>query len=179
VELIGGVEQRPIVIAAYDPDWPRRFRREAGAIRSALGMTAVRVDHVGSTAVPGLAAKAIVDIQLSVDDVEDELAYVPRLEGAGYRLRVREPGHRMLRTPALDVHLHVCAAGGDWERRHLLFRDWLRRDLSDRQRYARCKRVLARRSWPTMQAYADAKAGAIVAATERAEAWARVSGWRP
>ncbi|WP_255502941.1 GrpB family protein [Mycolicibacterium sp. CH28] len=91
----------------------------------------VRVDHIGSTSVPGLAAKPIIDIGLGVVDVDREEDYLPDLIAAGYRLRVREPGHRMVRTPDLGVHVHVCTAGSDWERRQLLFRDWLRYDQSD------------------------------------------------
>src|SRR5579884_2135462 len=98
VELIGGPERRRIVIADYDPDWPARFRREQRRIAAALGPTAVRIDHIGSTAVPGLAAKPIIDIDVSVRDVEDETSYSTALEQAGYVLRVRERGHRMFRT---------------------------------------------------------------------------------
>ena len=179
VELIGGAERRAIVIAAPDPGWPHRFREAARVIRTSLGATALRVDHVGSTAVPGLAAKPIIDVQLSVSDVADEPAYLPRLEAAGYRLRVRERDHRMLRTAALDLHLHVCGEGSPWERRHLLFRDWLRRDGLDRRRYQECKQSLAARPWPTLQAYADAKGATIAAIMVRAEAWARSSAWTP
>lgn len=179
VELIGGPEVRAIEICEPDPAWVRRFALQAEAIRWCLGPSALRVDHVGSTAVASLAAKPIIDIQLSVLDCADETAYVPPLVGAGYRLRVREPGHRLLRTQERDVHLHVCDAGGDWERRHLLFRDWLRRDAADRRRYEDCKRRLAAQDWPSMQAYADAKGGTIAVITRRAEAWARSCGWCP
>jgi GrpB-like predicted nucleotidyltransferase (UPF0157 family) len=161
-ELIGGAERRPIVLVASDPAWPFRFEEEAARICAALGDD-VRVEHVGSTAVPGLIAKPIVDIQVSVADVEDEAAYVGALEAAGYVLRVREPGHRMLRTPALDVHVHVCAVGSDWEARHLAFRDRLRADEVARDRYAAVKRELAQRDWPTMNDYAEAKSGVISA----------------
>jgi GrpB-like predicted nucleotidyltransferase (UPF0157 family) len=178
-ELIGGVEKRAIRIVDYDPAWPRIFTRERDRIRAALGPVALRVDHVGSTAVPGLVAKPIVDIDLSVADVEAEHAYVPPLLGAGYQLRVRERGHRMLRTRDLGIHVHVCTAGSDWERRHLLFRDWLRRDQRDRDAYGRLKERLARRDWPDVNAYADAKGPLIAEITERAEAWARRTGWAP
>src|SRR6188472_1450231 len=95
-ELIGGRERRPIVLVPYDPSWAARFERERRRIAAALGPCALRLDHIGSTAVVGLVAKPIVDIDISVADVEDEEAYVPALERAGYRLRVREPRHRML-----------------------------------------------------------------------------------
>lgn len=176
-ELIGGLEERDIVLVPYNPQWPAAFKEQKARIVGALSSRARRVEHVGSTAVPGLMAKPIIDIQVSVVNPEDESAYVPALEGAGYALRVREPGHRMLRTPALDVHVHVCAVGSDWERRHLLFRDWLRRSDSDRALYAGAKEELATQSWPTMNHYADAKSSVIVEIAKRAEAWAATGAW--
>jgi GrpB-like predicted nucleotidyltransferase (UPF0157 family) len=118
---------------------------------------ALRIDHIGSTAVPGLVAKPIIDIDVSVPDADDDATYLPPLRDAGYLLRVREPGHRMVRTPALDVHVHICTAGSDWERWHLLFRDRLRADANDRAAYAKLKLRLAEQDWPDMNAYADAK----------------------
>ena len=168
LELIGGPEKRSIEIVEYDPQWPERFRHERDRIAAALGRAAIRIDHVGSTAVPGLAAKPIVDINLIVADVEDEASYLPALERAGYELRVREPGHRMVRTRARDVHVHICTAGSDWERRHLRFRDQLRRSGQDRALYERVKRQLAARDWPTMNDYADAKSAVIAEILSRA-----------
>lgn len=176
-ELVGGVEQRAIVLVPYDPGWPARFETERRRIEAALGPVARRVDHVGSTAVPGLSAKPIIDVDVSVADADDEAGYLPALERAGYRLRVREPGHRMVRTPTVDVHVHVCSAGSDWERRHLLFRDRLRADPHDRAAYAALKAHLAAREWPDMNAYAAAKGGLIAEITRRAEAWAERVGW--
>ena len=172
LELIGGEERVPISVVPYDDRWPSRFADEARRIRGALGDRAARVEHIGSTSVPGLAAKPIVDIQLSVENADDEASYLPDLESAGYALRVREPGHRMLRTPARDVHLHVCSIGSDWEGRHLAFRDWLRHDERDRSRYEREKLRLAGRDWPTMNHYADAKGRLIAEIMSRAESWA-------
>jgi GrpB-like predicted nucleotidyltransferase (UPF0157 family) len=179
VQLLGGQERRAIQVVAYDPAWLARFEHERQRIAAALGAGARRVDHIGSTAVPGLAAKPIIDIDLSVDDPDDERAYVPALAHAGYRLRVREPGHRMLRTSTLDVHVHVCAAGSDWEVRHLLLRDWLRTDPRDRAAYAALKQDLAPRDWSDMNAYAAAKCELIQQITDRAERWAAATGWRP
>ena len=176
-ELLGGPERRTIEVVGHDSSWPRRFAREHARVAGALGPVARRIDHIGSTAVDGLAAKPIIDIQVSVDDPEDEQTYVPALERAGYRLRVREPGHRMRRTSTLELHVHVCAVGGDWERRHLLFRDWLRVDSSDRALYAETKRDLAKRDWPDMNAYADAKTSVIRQVLARAERWASETGW--
>jgi GrpB-like predicted nucleotidyltransferase (UPF0157 family) len=168
--LIGGPEARHVVLAEHDPAWAARYQRERERIVAALGARALRVDHIGSTSVPGLAAKPIIDIDLSVADAEDEAAYVPDLERAGYVLRVREPGHRMLRTPDLDVHLHVCALGSDWERRHRIFRDWLRNHPDDRQLYEDVKRSLADRTWSDMNDYADAKSDVVAAIMRRATA---------
>jgi len=173
VELIGGTEKREIRLVPYDPAWAARFAAEKRRIEAALGPVAQRVDHVGSTAVPGLVAKPIVDIDLSVPDVETEDAYLPPLLAAGYVLRVREPGHRLVRTAARDVHVHICDAGSEWERRHLLFRDWLRRNADDREAYGRLKLDLARRDWPDMNAYADAKGPLIAEITARAQADSR------
>lgn len=167
--LIGGREKREIVIADPDPAWAQRYEHERRRVVAALGDRVLRLDHVGSTSVPGLAAKPIIDIDLSVADVEDEDAYVPDLVAAGYVLRVREPEHRMLRTPALDIHLHVCDVGSEWERRHLLFRDWLRSHPDDRDRYEAVKRELATRQWADTNDYADAKSEVIADILARAE----------
>ncbi len=177
--LIGGREKRSIVLRDWDASWSTRFEQERQRISSVLGGVARRVEHIGSTSVPGLIAKPIIDIQLSVDDVEEETSYVGPMEEAGYVLRVREPGHRMLRTPDLAVNIHVCASGSDWERQHLLFRDWLRRSPDDRARYAAVKLLLAGRDWQDINEYADAKSAVITEIKERAESWAAVAGWCP
>ncbi|MCU1374415.1 MAG: hypothetical protein JWO68_1701 [Actinomycetia bacterium] len=177
VQIVGGPEHRDVVIAEPDLAWPARFEVERARITEAIAGLDHRLEHVGSTSVPGLPAKPIVDLQLSVPDVEDEAAWLPALEHAGYQLRVRGPGHRMVRTPERDVHLHVCPLGSDWERRHLLFRDWLRTSAEDRERYAAAKRRLAQQEWPTVQHYADAKSEVIVEITARAKAWAARTGW--
>jgi GrpB-like predicted nucleotidyltransferase (UPF0157 family) len=177
-ELIGGVEKRDIRVVDYDPIWTARFAGERDRIANALGAIARRIDHIGSTAVPGLAAKPIIDIDLSVPDVEDE-NYLEPLSAAGYQLRVRERGHRKVRTLERDVHVHICTIGSGWERRHLLFRDWLRRDTRDRGAYEQFKRELAQRDWSDMNAYADAKGPLIAEITLRAEALAQTYGWTP
>lgn len=164
VELIGGAEHVPIVLVPYDPQWPERFEAERTKINAALGDRALAIDHIGSTSVPGLAAKPIIDICLVVANSADEASYLPDLEAAGYVLRVREPSwheHRMLRTPHRDVHLHVLSRGSPEITRQLAFRDRLRTHETDRERYAATKRTLARRDWPTMQDYADAKTEVI------------------
>jgi GrpB-like predicted nucleotidyltransferase (UPF0157 family) len=154
--LIGGRERRTIEIVDYDPSWPERFERERELIGAALGPRAIAIEHVGSTAVPGLAAKPIVDLLVTVHDAEDE-ANVSALEGAGYELRVSEPGHRMVRRPELDVHVHVWATTDPEVERMLRFRDLLRADATARDAYAQLKRELALREWEDMNAYAEAK----------------------
>ena len=158
--LIGGRERREIVIVAYDPTWAARFERERERIAAALGQRALSVEHVGSTAVPGLAAKPIVDVLVTVSDPEEETV-VAALESVGYELRVREPGHRMVRTPARDVHVHVWGADDPEVERVLRFRDRLRGNAADRDSYERLKRELARREWEDMNAYAEAKGSLI------------------
>lgn len=144
----------------YDPEWPRTFERVAAELRDVLGNDAREILHVGSTSVPGLAAKPILDIVLVVDDSADEPAYVPRLEARGYEVRVREPEwfeHRMLKRFDPTVNLHVFAAGCDETERLVRFRDWLRVHDDDRDRYEAVKRSLAAQDWDTVQDYADAK----------------------
>jgi len=167
--LIGGREKREIVIIDYDSSWPARYRLERDRVRRALGASALRIEHIGSTAVPGLAAKPIVDVLVAVADPEDERTSVTPLEAAGYELRVREPGHRMFRTPERDVHVHVWGHSDPEVSRHLVFRDRLRRSPADRAAYETLKRELARSEWDDMNAYADAKAELIAAIVARAE----------
>lgn len=166
--LIGGREKRAIVIADHDPAWAERYEAERARILGAIGPRARRIEHVGSTSVPGLAAKPIVDILVAVEDPEDEAAFVPAMEAAGYVLRVREPGHRMMRTPALDVHVHFWRDGSPEMEKDLAFRDRLRASAEDRAAYERLKRALARREWDDMNAYARAKGPLIEEITRRA-----------
>jgi GrpB-like predicted nucleotidyltransferase (UPF0157 family) len=151
---------RPVEIVDYDPQWPRSYEREAAKIRASLGERVRLLEHAGSTSVPGLAAKPVIDIVLVVDASADEPAYVPALERAGYELRVREPEwheHRMLRGKEPMVNLHVFSVGCEEVDRMLAFRDRLRTDDDDRALYERAKRELATRQWKYMQNYADAK----------------------
>ncbi len=164
--LIGGPEKRAIKIVDYDPQWPLKYREHAGRIRQAVGESALQIEHIGSTSVPGLGAKPIVDLLLVVQDAGNEAAYLPALEADGYVLRVREPDfdeHRMFRTPERDVHVHVFSAGSKEIARHLDFRDHLRTDEGDRNAYEGVKRKLAARDWADMNAYAAAKSDVIEA----------------
>ena len=163
---------RPILIADYDHEWPQLFQREAARIRSVLGPRALAIEHVGSTSVPGLAAKPIIDTLLVVANSADEAAYIPALEATGYVLRIREPDwneHRMLKGPDTDVNLHVFSRGCAEIERMLLFRDWLRRNREDLRLYEQTKLDLARRSWKYMQNYADAKSEIVTQILARAQ----------
>jgi len=162
--VIGGVEPARIEIVDYSPLWLEAFNMHASMIARTLGDQALRIEHIGSTSVPGLAAKTIVDILLVVDDSADEDAYLSRMEAAGYQLRVREPDfheHRMFRTPVRDVHVHVFSGGCAEIERYLTFRDRLRHNADDRALYEQTKRRLAAQTWPDMDAYAKAKTEVI------------------
>jgi GrpB-like predicted nucleotidyltransferase (UPF0157 family) len=152
----------PITFVEYDPAWPTLFAREEERIRGILGGRVVRLEHTGSTSVPGLAAKPIVDITMTVADVLDEPAYVPDLEAAGYRLVIREQepawyDHRVFKGPDTNVNLHVFSAGCIELERMVGFRDWLRTHDDDRDLYEATKRGLVTRDWKYVQNYADAK----------------------
>jgi GrpB-like predicted nucleotidyltransferase (UPF0157 family) len=173
--VIGGPQQleAPIEIREYDRDWPLLYEREETRIRSILGDRVVRIEHAGSTAVPGLPAKPIVDIVLEVPDSADEPAYVPDMQAAGYVLRVREPEwfeHRLFKGPETSINLHVFSAGCPEVDAMLLFRDHLRANASDRELYAAAKRELAARDWKYTQQYADAKTDVVREIMTRAEA---------
>ena len=150
----------PIELVEYDPVWPELYAREEHRIRRALGERALQVEHTGSTAVPGLAAKPIIDIVLVVEDTTDEAAYVPDLEAAGYVLRIREPDwyeHRLFKGSDPAVNLHTFPARCEEVPKMLAFRDRLREDDEERELYERTKRDLAAKDWDWVQHYADAK----------------------
>ncbi|MGC2289145.1 MAG: GrpB family protein [Thermoplasmata archaeon] len=154
----------PILLAEYDPAWPEQFAREAARIRSILRERVLRIEHIGSTSVPGLVAKPIIDILLVVADSADEPSYVPALEGAGYVLRIREVDwyqHRLLKGPDTNINLHVFSLRCPEIERVVTLRDRLRADPGERERYARAKRSLASRKWKYVQNYADAKSEII------------------
>jgi GrpB-like predicted nucleotidyltransferase (UPF0157 family) len=161
-----------IALHDYDPAWPQLFAREAVRIEGALGGDVVLLEHCGSTAVPGLAAKPIIDMVLAVLDSSDEPVYAPRLEAAGYVLRIREPDwfeHRVFKGPDTNVNLHVFTTGCSEIDRMLRFRDHLRADAADRALYERTKRELAARPWRYVQNYADAKTEVVAAIMARAQ----------
>jgi GrpB-like predicted nucleotidyltransferase (UPF0157 family) len=162
-----------IQVVDYDPAWPGLFGREADRIRAVLGERVVLLEHVGSTSVPGLAAKPIIDILLVVPDSSDEPAWLPDLEAAGYVLVIREPDwnqHRCLKGPDTNVNLHVYSSGCPEIERHLVFRERLRGHAEDRAHYQRVKRELAGRDWTYVQEYADAKTEVVEEIIARARA---------
>ena len=107
VEVVGGPEKLEVELHSYDDRWAGSYLDHRRRILDALTVVNVEIEHIGSTSVPGLAAKPIIDIVVTVDDITAEEDYLDGLLAAGYELRVREPGHRLVRTPTRDVHVHV------------------------------------------------------------------------
>jgi GrpB-like predicted nucleotidyltransferase (UPF0157 family) len=172
----------PIEITTYDLDWPDRFEEIRARLAAALGPIALRIDHVGSTAVPGLAAKPVIDVQVSVPDVEDQAAYKDAIENLGFELRWVSTGHRYFRPPPelpRLTQIHVCTTGSQWERVHLLFRDYLRTHPETRRAYKELKWQLATEYRYDRIAYTDAKGPFIEQTLTAAEEWAKQSGWTP
>ena len=165
------VHGKPIELVEYDPGWPGLYEREAEKIRTALGDRVLGLEHAGSTSVPGLAAKPIIDIVLTVADSAAEDAYVQPLEAAGYALTIREPDwheHRLLKGNDPTVNLHVFSHGSPEVERMLAFRDRLRSNRDERELYEATKRDLAGRTWTYTQDYADAKTEVVEAILVRA-----------
>jgi GrpB-like predicted nucleotidyltransferase (UPF0157 family) len=167
VELIGGIEIRDLVLVPYDASWTSRFQAERRRITDALGPTATQIEHIGSTAVPRLAAKPIIDLLVTVESIADEAQYLPHLVSAGYQLRVREPGHRLFRTPDVGVHVHVLQDDDEAAAGYLDLRDRLRGSEEARQLYTAVKQAIIATGVTDMNAYSDAKSGVI--ASIRAE----------
>lgn len=170
----------PVTVVPYDPAWAARFQSWRQQLAAALP-AAERIDHVGSTAVLGLAAKPVVDIQVSVADPTHESEYVPQLADLGLELRSRDDEHRFFRpfggTPR-EVHVHVCLAGSAWESDHVLFRDYLRQAPAARDEYLAAKLGAAERWRDDRVAYADAKTAVILRVMRDARAWAAEHEWR-
>ena len=160
-----------ITLVDYNPAWPEQFEREAARIQAALAEAALMVEHIGSTAIPGLIAKPILDILLIVANSADEASYVPALEGAGYIFHLREPEwheHRLFKGRKVALNMHVFSQGAPEIERVLLFRDWLRRSQADQELYAQTKWQLASQRWNKTQEYADAKSEVVEAILARA-----------
>jgi GrpB-like predicted nucleotidyltransferase (UPF0157 family) len=173
-------EPEPIELVPYDAGWASQFEHWKKRLVAALPTAPRRIEHVGSTSIPGLAAKPVVDIQVSVDDPEDEAKYVPAIESLGVQLRNRDSEHRFFRPYAgrtRDIHIHVCLVGSLWERRHIVFRDYLRANATARHAYLQAKEAEAARWRDDRIAYTEAKSETIQSLTRAAEEWARDSGW--
>jgi len=173
----------PIVVVPYDPEWPRHFADLGRRLRDALGRVALRIDHIGSTAVPGLDAKPIVDIQISVASFDPLDVYRTPLERAGYVLRAENPDltkrYFRERPGQRRTHIHVRRAGGWSEQGSLLFRDYLRANPDDAAQYAELKHALASAHREDRAKYTDAKGPFIWDAMLRANRWSQVAGWEP
>lgn len=172
---VGGMQlhNAPIQLVEYRAEWPVLFAREADRVRATLGARVLQLEHAGSTSVPRLAAKPIIDMILAVADSSDEGAYVPAMEAAGYVLRIREPEwhqHRLFKGPDTDINLHVYSFGCPEIDTMLMFRDWLRSNDADRELYQRTKRDLAKQTWKYVQNYADAKTSIVAEIVARARA---------
>lgn len=170
VELIGGPEKVEIELHGYEDLWVSKYLHHRRQIADALSAVDIAIEHIGSTSVPGLAAKPIIDILVTVDDITAEEDYLDALLAAGYELRVREPRHRLVRTPERDVHVHLYERGDPAVAEYLLLRNHLRSNARDRALYESTKRTLLSRAWGDMNDYADAKTEVITAIKERAMA---------
>ena len=178
-----GSGPHPVEIVAYDPAWPVWFTELGRELRAGLGEAALRIDHIGSTAVPGLAAKPIIDIQVSVADFEPLDAYRQPLERLGYVYRADNPERtkRYFREPPgrRRTHVHVRRAGSFSEQWALLFRDYLRAHPEVAAEYAAEKRRLALRFREDRHAYSDAKGPCVWEVIRKADGWAQTQGWLP
>lgn len=170
-------------ISAYDPMWKEMFEEIAGKLRQSLGELAVRIDHVGSTAVPGLDAKPIVDIQISVANLKDLPVYRPLVEQAGFLWRPDNPDRTKLyfreRPGGRRTHLHLRQSGSFSEQLTLLFRDYLRTSSRDRERYAREKHRLMALYRNERAKYVEGKGPIVWDILQKAHLWAQQTGWQP
>jgi GrpB-like predicted nucleotidyltransferase (UPF0157 family) len=170
----------PVVLVEDDGRWGERFEAWRDRLATALGPTARRIEHVGSTSIGGIHAKPLLDLLVTVPDLPDEASYVPACEHVGLELFSRDNEHRFLvdAEPApLTVHLHVCETGSPFERDHLLFRDYLRANSDERDRYAEMKTAAAARWNEDRMGYTYAKSDLILDLLDRAEGWAAATGW--
>ncbi|MFU8796073.1 MAG: GrpB family protein [Dehalococcoidia bacterium] len=173
-----------ITIEEYNSEWPRMFRGIASRIRNAMGPTAVRIDHIGSTSVPGLAAKPIIDIQISVASFEPMDTYRRPLEELGFEYRDKNPEltKRYFKEPrgvAELTHIHVRRAGSFSEQLNLLFRDYMRCHAAEALAYAELKCRLAQEYIGDRPGYTEAKDAFIWNIIRRADRWAADTGWHP
>lgn len=175
--------REPVEICHHTSEWPEEFRRMGAALRRALGAVALRIDHIGSTSIEGLASKPIVDVQISVENLEPMMAYQEALESLGYVWRRSNPERtkRYFREApqAKRTHIHVRQAGSWHERFALLFRDYVRAHPGARLQYDAAKRVLAEKFRFQRQRYSEGKETTIWDIMRRADRWAARMGWEP
>lgn len=173
----------PILVVAYDPEWPQLFAAFGSRLREILGPVAMRIDHIGSTAVPGLDAKPVIDVQVSVTALTPDDVFSRPLEAAGFLFRRENPDltKRYFREPAgaRRTHVHVRRAGSFSEQSALLFRDYLRHDGERSNAYGALKRQLATGYRADRQGYVEAKAPFVWETIRVADAWAQAIGWEP
>lgn len=173
----------PVILTAYDPRWPEIFDQVGSALRQALGDAAQRIDHIGSTAVPGLAAKPILDLQISVAALEPLDPYRRPLESLGYRFRAENPERtkRYFREAPGQrrMHIHVRRAGSWSEQFALLFRDYLRTHADEARRYAAEKHRLAAVHGEDRRGYTEGKEPFIWDVMKKADRWSQETGWEP
>ncbi len=172
-----------VVVVPYDPEWPVLFSALGASLREALGATALRIDHIGSTAIPGLAAKPIVDVQISVGSFEPLDAYRRPIESLGFVFRATNPEltKRYFREQPGQrrTHIHVRRAGSFSEQFALLFRDYLRAHRDEAQRYAELKYRLAEQYGHDSAGYTEAKGPCVWEIIAKADGWAQATGWEP
>jgi len=173
----------PIMVVPYDPEWPALFCELGARLRRALGDVAVRIDHVGSTSVPGLAAKPVIDVQISVASLEPLDAYRLPLEAAGFAWRADNPdlSKRYFREVpgARRTHVHVHPAGSLGEQLTLVFRDYMRAHPDETRRYAELKYHLAAQFRDDRARYTDSKGPFVWEMLARASRWSQDTGWQP
>ena len=179
-QLVGSSGGEAITLAPPSDDWPSDFEVIRDRLAAALG-PGFRIEHVGSTAIPGIHAKPIIDVQVSVPDISDENAYVPQIESVGVRLRAREPdvGHVYFRREPRTLQIHVCEIGSNWERVHLLFRDYLRSHPETATAYEQLKIAAAATYGEDRLAYTESKGPFVERVLAEAEKWATETAWRP
>lgn len=162
-------------VVPHDPRWAAHFRDIRRQLQAVLGPVAERIEHVGSTAVAGLVAKPVIDVQISVPSLDREDDYRPALESLGYSyLKDAAPEHRFFHGVAgagTGVHIHVCAAGSPWERRHVAFRDYLQRRPQVATMYGRVKQDAAAKNPLDRQAYWAAKSSLVRSIERDALRW--------
>jgi len=179
-EFVGESGRESISLSEPSAGWPAKFEDVRARLTAALGSPA-RIEHVGSTSIPGITAKPIIDVLVSVSDLRDEAWFVPAIESVGVSLRMREPdlGHVYFRDIPRTTHIHVCQIGSKWERDHLLFRDYLRAHPDAARAYEKVKRAAVTRYGDDRIAYTESKGPMIERLMVEAEEWANRTGWAP